>query len=88
MHNSSVIIQPMNGNLENFNNVWEMILSRQSEVIRQAFNRLDEEEQNTVLEHLQRMQSESGWQPSQRESAQAALEAILDARDEGSENLI
>ena len=88
MHNFSVIIQPMNADNENFYNIWEMILSRQSEVVRQAFNSLDEGEQNAVLEHLQRMQSESGWQPSQRESAQAALEAILDAGDDGSENLV
>ena len=88
MHNSSVIIQPMNADNENFYNIWEMILSRQSEVVRQAFNGLDEGEQKAVLEHLQRMQSESGWQPSQRESAQAALEAILDVGDDGSENLV
>ena len=88
MHNSSVIIQLMNADHDNFYNIWEMILSRQSEVVRQTFSSLDEEEQNAVLEHLQRMQSEPGWQPSQRESAQAALEAILDRGEERSEKLI
>lgn len=75
----------MNGELENFYNVWELILSRQPRVIRQVFDSLNEEEQNSVLVHLQRMQSEPGWQPGQRESAQSALEAISGSKEEGSE---
>jgi hypothetical protein len=68
----------MSGDPELFYNVWEMILSRQPEVIRNIFNSLDDEEKNTVLDHLKKMESESGWHPEQRESARAALEAILD----------
>jgi hypothetical protein len=50
----------MNSDHENFYNIWELILSRQSKLISQAFKSLDAEEQQAVLDHLKRMRSESG----------------------------
>lgn len=75
----------MNSDHENFYNIWELILSRQPKLISQAFKSLDAEEQQAVLDHLKRMRSESGWQPGQRESAQAALEVIMALGETGSE---
>lgn len=66
----------MNGDQKTSYNIWEMLLSRQPEVIKQAFNSLDNEEQKAVLDHLHRMRSEDGWQPGQRESARVALDVI------------
>lgn len=58
--------------------LWNELLSRQPKRIRRAFASLDPSEQNAVLAHLHRMVSESGWQPEQRASAQAALSALED----------
>jgi hypothetical protein len=55
---------------------WENLLSRQPDRVRQAFNSLDAEAQQSVLAHLKRMVSEDGWHPEQVKSAQAALDAI------------
>lgn len=66
----------MDGEQGDFYNIWDMILSRQPGEISRAFHRLDNNEQKAVLDHLQRMVSESGWQPEQRESARVALEVI------------
>jgi len=45
-------------------------------MISMAFDSLEINEQKAVMDHLQRMMSESGWQPGQRESARAALDVI------------
>ena len=58
--------------------VWDGILSRQPERIRQTYAALDASSQAEVLAHLKRMTSEDGWHPAQVESAQAAME-VLDA---------
>jgi hypothetical protein len=71
----------MNSDLEPYLNIWEMLLSRRPGVIRKTFDTLDTEEQHAVLDHLRRMVSESGWQPEQRESARAALEAIREIEE-------
>lgn len=57
--------------------VWDGILSRDSRRIVQTFLSLDEQSKETVIAHLKRMVSESGWHPEQIKSAQAALDAIL-----------
>jgi hypothetical protein len=57
--------------------VWDGILSRDSRRIVQTFLSLDEQSKETVLAHLKRMTSESGWHPEQVKSAQTALDAIL-----------
>lgn len=56
--------------------LWDMILSGQPGKIREAFSSLDEEKQKAILNHLQRMVAEDGWQPEQQASAQAAIDAI------------
>lgn len=56
--------------------LWDHLLSRQPELVREAFNSLDRSAQKSVLTHLQRMVKEEGWQPEQRLSAQAALQAL------------
>ena len=56
--------------------LWDHLLSRQPERVRQAFSSLDPESQRTVKQHLHRMATESGWLPRQRSSARAALKAL------------
>jgi hypothetical protein len=62
--------------------LWEDLLSRQPETIKGAFLSLNPADQQAVLTHLQRMVSESGWQPEQRLSAKAALDTLLSEEDE------
>jgi hypothetical protein len=56
--------------------LWIDLLSRQPELIREAFYSLDPSSQKTILAHLKRMVAEPGWQPEQRNSANAALRAL------------
>jgi len=56
--------------------MWDKILSRLPEDVREAFHDLEVHEQQAILEHLQRMVSEPGWHVEQRISAQAALAAL------------
>jgi hypothetical protein len=60
----------------NLENLWDNILSGQPGRIRGAFFALNEETQEFILNHLQRMVTEEGWQPEQQLSARAALDAI------------
>jgi hypothetical protein len=55
---------------------WGQVLSRDPQQVREAFETLTEEERRALREHLARMVSEPGWQPEQRDSAQAALDAL------------
>ncbi len=55
---------------------WDAILSRQPEQILAAFTPLDSTQRQQLIAHLQRMVTESGWQPEQRESARAALDIL------------
>ena len=64
-----------------FGDIWEMILSRQPDVIEKVYASLEPDQREAVLDHLHKMVTESGWQPEQRISAQAALEAIMDQKD-------
>jgi len=66
----------MDSTPEQLEAIWNDLLSRQVKLVRKAFNVLDTSSQRTVLLHLQRMVSESGWQPEQRTSAKAALKAL------------
>ena len=56
--------------------LWDALLSREADLIRQAFNALRAEEKQAILAHLKRMTSEPGWHPEQVASARAALEAL------------
>lgn len=60
--------------------LWGNLLSRQPELIRAAFETLGATEQQSVLAHLDRMDSETGWHTEQRSSAQAALQVLGDAQ--------
>ncbi len=55
---------------------WDSILSGEAEIIRAAFESLDVDSQQAVLDHLQDMASGDGWQPGQRLSARTALEIL------------
>jgi len=68
----------MDGQQETYENIWDMLLSRQPVMIEKAFTSLESDQQKTAMDHLQRMVAESGWQPEQRVSAQAALDTIAD----------
>jgi hypothetical protein len=56
--------------------LWDKILSRQSEQIRKAFMSLRSDEQQSVLTHIKHMATNPGWHLEQRISAQAAIEAL------------
>jgi hypothetical protein len=56
---------------------WDSLLSRQPDLVREAFADLDAETQQAVVAHLRRMTSEEGWHPEQVLSAEAALSAIF-----------
>jgi hypothetical protein len=67
----------MNEPLDPFSLIWDDLLSCQPEKIKNAYSRLANIDQKLVLEHLQEMAEGEGWQPSQKESAEAALITIL-----------
>jgi len=56
--------------------LWEELLSRQPELVRAAYASLNAGQQKAVYAHLERMASEPGWQPEQRRSAKAAIQAL------------
>ncbi|HEX9091500.1 MAG TPA: hypothetical protein VF831_08410 [Anaerolineales bacterium] len=58
--------------------LWNDLLSRQPERIKSAFTSLDTPSRKSVLIHLQHMANDSGWQPEQRLSALAAIQALQD----------
>ena len=55
---------------------WDAVLSRQPKRILAMVKDLDAEARAGLVAHLQRMTSEDGWLPQQRQSAQAALDVI------------
>jgi len=55
---------------------WDAILSRNPRLIRDTFVLLDESSRKAVINHLQKMITESGWHPEQVKSAKAALVII------------
>jgi hypothetical protein len=66
----------MDGTTEQLEALWNCLLSRDEELVRETFTSLDPENQRTVIVHLQRMVCESGWQPEQQTSARAAIRAL------------
>lgn len=56
--------------------LWDRILSREPEQIRQAFGELLAADQAVVLGHLEKMVSEDGWHAEQVISARLALETL------------
>ena len=55
---------------------WDDLLSRDPTRIKKTYETLAESDRQSVVEHLTSMTTEEGWQPSQKRSAQIALEAI------------
>jgi hypothetical protein len=66
----------MDSPLDPLETFWDQILSRDPRQVREAYATLSAEERQALRNHLARMVSEPGWQPEQRESAQAALDAL------------
>jgi len=64
----------LNGNLELF---WSRVLSEDPAQIIKAVKSLSLEEQQAVIEHLQRMANETGWLEEQLRRARIAL-IVLD----------
>ena len=70
----------MDGHKEIYENIWEMLLSRQPVMIEKAFSSLESDQQKAVMSHLRSMVTEPGWQTDQRVSAQAALDIIANRK--------
>jgi len=66
----------MNQDQQVLENVWDKLLSRNTEQVLEIFATLDEIQQQVVLDHLRRMVREPDWHPEQRLSAQTALKAL------------
>ncbi len=73
---SAVRINMTLNNPFSLENLWDEILSREATRIVAAFNKLDQDEQDSIVKHLERMTNEEGWHVDQVRSAQVALEAI------------
>ncbi len=58
--------------------LWDRLLSREPENIKEAFLALTKKEQESVLTHLTRMADESGWHVEQQRSARFALNVVND----------
>jgi len=56
--------------------IWSAILSRSKDEVVETLDLLSEDELQYVTDHLHRMTSETGWQPSQIKSASFALKVI------------
>lgn len=66
----------MSSEEDKFENIWEILLSRQPVKVLAAYESLAPDQKKLVREHLEKMINEAGWQPEQRISAQAALDTI------------
>ena len=62
---------------------WAGLLSQRPSRIRRAWARLAPPERSSVLAHLRQMVDGEGWQPSQRDAARSALEALATPRGDG-----
>jgi hypothetical protein len=56
--------------------LWDDLLSRQPERVQAAYTSLETSERQAVYSHLRHMARDPGWQPEQRASARAALQAL------------
>jgi len=56
--------------------LWDALLSRQTYMILKAYNSLDKESKEAVMNHLRRMSTEIGWHPEQAASAKSALDVL------------
>jgi hypothetical protein len=58
--------------------LWEGLLSRDPQQIKNSYQTLSTQEGQSVLAHLKRMVTEPGWNAEQRVSAKAALDVLQD----------
>ena len=58
--------------------IWTELLSQDPARIRKSFKQLNQAEKITARAHLIKMTNEDGWHPQQIQSAQIALDAIID----------
>ena len=65
-------------NPANLEILWEDILSRQPDRIRNTFASLTVDERKAILTHLERMATEPGWHIEQQRSAESALMILKD----------
>jgi len=63
--------------------MWAGLFSQRPSRIRRAWARLGPPERSSVLAHLRQMVDGEGWQPSQREAARSALEALATPGEDG-----
>jgi hypothetical protein len=61
--------------------IWDGLLSRDPARIRASFASLNPADQCSVLTHLKRMATETGWLPVQQISAQSALDTLIEGED-------
>ena len=59
--------------LINADQIWDHLLSRKPDLIKNTFQQLNGADKKNVILHLQRMISESGWHKEQKKSAEIAL---------------
>lgn len=70
--------------MQSLEELWNHLLSQDPLRISEVFNQIDSNSQNQIIQHLQRMIHETGWQPMQKENAKIALEVITNMlRSEG-----
>lgn len=62
--------------MRNLEVIWDNLLSRDEKLVRVTFEKLSEQEQAVILDHLKRMAEETGWHAEQRISAGYALKAL------------
>lgn len=64
--------------VEDLENFWENLLSREHDKILLAWAELSAEEKTAVFDHLTQMVTEDGWHEAQVISAQVALDVLVD----------
>lgn len=62
--------------------LWDHLLSREPEHIRDIYQDLSKTEQSAICKHLKRMTHEEGWHDEQRISARIALNTISKLKGE------
>jgi hypothetical protein len=72
-------------NVHYLEEIWDDILSRRPARIKRRFDLLEIASRKEVIQHLNRMVSEEGWQEPQVISAKAALDALKDLDQAGND---
>jgi hypothetical protein len=62
--------------MDSIEKLWDDLLSRDAERIKQAYGQFNTDQQKEILDHLVKMTTKPGWHVEQKLSALAAIEAI------------